>query len=46
MNLRLGSGAAGVVSMPTDNLAQVWVECADLFGIVPHIGGAHIAQLR
>jgi uncharacterized protein (DUF608 family) len=46
MNLRPGSGAAGIVSMPTDNLAQDWFEDADLFGIVPHIGGAHLAQLR
>ncbi|MDP6108170.1 MAG: GH116 family glycosyl hydrolase, partial [Candidatus Brocadiia bacterium] len=46
MNLRPGSGAAGIVSMPADNDAQVWVEAADLFGIVPHIGGVHLAQLR
>jgi len=46
MNLRPGSGAAGIVSMPTDNLAQDWFESCDLFGIVPHIGGAHLAQLR
>ena len=46
MNLRPGSGAAGVVSMPADNFAQDWFESCDLFGIVPHIGGAHLAQLR
>jgi non-lysosomal glucosylceramidase len=46
MNLRPGSGAAGIVSMPTDNAAQDWFESCDLFGIVPHIGGAHLAQLR
>jgi len=46
MNLRPGSGPAGVVSMPKDNFAQDWFESCDLFGIVPHIGGAHLAQLR
>ena len=46
MNLRPGSGDAGVVSMPEDNAAQDWFESCDLFGIVPHIGGAHLAQLR
>ncbi len=46
MNLRPGSGPAGIVSMPKDNLAQDWVESCDLFGIVPHIGGVHLAQLR
>jgi len=46
MNLRPGSGAAGIVSMPADNNAQDWFESCDLFGIVPHIGGAHLAQLR
>jgi uncharacterized protein (DUF608 family) len=46
MNLRPGSSAAGIVSMPEDNQAQDWFENCDLFGIVPHIGGAHLAQLR
>lgn len=46
MNLRPGSGMAGVVSMPAGNQAQDWFESCDLFGIVPHIGGAHLAQLR
>jgi len=46
MNLRPGSGAAGVVSLPTDNQAQDWIEACELFGIVPHIGGVHLAQLR
>jgi len=46
MNLRPGSGPAGVVSMPSGNNAQDWYESCDLFGIVPHIGGAHLAQLR
>ncbi len=46
MNLRPGSGPAGVVSMPAGNEGQDWFENCDLFGIVPHIGGAHLAQLR
>jgi uncharacterized protein (DUF608 family) len=46
MNLRPGSGAAGIVSMPADNQGQDWMESCDLLGIVPHVGGAHLAQLR
>ena len=46
MNLRPGSGAAGIVSMPADNNAYDWYELCDLYGIVPHIGGVHLAQLR
>ena len=46
MNLRPGSGPAGIVSMPADNNAYDWYEMCDLFGIVPHIGGVHLAQLR
>jgi len=46
MNLRPGSGDAGVVSMPEDNNAYDWYEACDLYGIVPHIGGIHLAQLR
>jgi uncharacterized protein (DUF608 family) len=46
MNLRPGSGIAGIVSMPADDAGQDWFESCDLFGIVPHIGGAHLAQLR
>jgi uncharacterized protein (DUF608 family) len=45
MNLRPGSGAAGIVSMPAGNEGQDWYENCDLFGIVPHVGGAHLAQL-
>lgn len=46
MNLRPGSGPAGIVSMPADNNAYDWYELCDLYGIVPHIGGIHLAQLR
>lgn len=46
MNMRPESGAAGIVSIPTGNNAQDWMESCDLFGIVPHIGGVHLANLR
>lgn len=46
MNLRPESGPAGIVSIPTGNKAQDWMESCDLFGIVPHIGGVHLANLR
>ena len=46
MNLRPGSGAAGIVSLPTDNDASDWMESTQLYGIVPHVGGIHLAQLR
>ncbi len=46
MNLRPGSEAAGIVSMPADNNGYDWYELCDLYGIVPHIGGVHLAQLR
>ncbi|MBI2842535.1 MAG: hypothetical protein HYX78_03965 [Armatimonadetes bacterium] len=46
MNLRPGSGPAGVVSMPAGNNAQDWFEGCHLYGIVPHIGGVHLAHLR
>jgi uncharacterized protein (DUF608 family) len=46
MNLRPESGPAGIVSMPSGNNAQDWMEACDLFGIVPHIGGVHLANLK
>ena len=46
MNLRPEAGPAGGVSIPTGNQAQDWMESCDLFGIVPHIGGVHLANLR
>jgi uncharacterized protein (DUF608 family) len=46
MSMRPGSGDAGIVSLPTGNNAQDWMENCDLYGIVPHIGGVHLAQLR
>jgi uncharacterized protein (DUF608 family) len=46
MGLRSGAGPTAVVSMPDGNNAYDWYELCDLYGIVPHIGGAHLAQLR
>ena len=46
MNMRPEAGAAGIVSIPSGNNAQDWMESCDLFGIVPHIGGVHLANLR
>ncbi|MEW6751332.1 MAG: GH116 family glycosyl-hydrolase [Candidatus Latescibacterota bacterium] len=46
MGLRPEAGPAGIVSIPTGNNAQDWMESCELFGIVPHIGGAHLANLR
>ncbi len=46
MNLRPGSGLAGIVSLPSGNNGQDWIESVKLFGIVPHIGGVHLANLR
>ena len=46
MHLRPGAGPAGVVSMPEGNRAQDWMEESQMYGIVPHIGGIHLAQLR
>jgi len=46
MNMRPEDGPAGIVSVPTGNNAQDWMESCDLLGIVPHIGGVHLANLR
>lgn len=46
MNLRPESGPAGIVSMPTGNNGQDWFESNEMFGIVPHVGGIHLAHLR
>lgn len=46
MNLRPESGLAGIVSMPSGNNGQDWMESCDLYGIVPHIGGVHLAHLK
>jgi uncharacterized protein (DUF608 family) len=46
MNLRPDAGAAGIVSLPEGNNGQDWIESVTLYGIVPHIGGVHLANLR
>jgi uncharacterized protein (DUF608 family) len=47
MNLCPEAGAAGIVSLPTGNDSNDWMEfCDNLYGIVPHIGGVHLANLR
>jgi uncharacterized protein (DUF608 family) len=46
MNLRPEAGPAGIVSLPSGNNGQDWFESVDLYGIVPHIGGVHLASLR
>ena len=46
MNLRPGSGPAGIISMPAGNYGQDWFESVELFGMVSHIGGVHLANLR
>jgi uncharacterized protein (DUF608 family) len=46
MGLRPEAGAAGIVSLPSGNNGQDWIESVTLYGIVPHIGGVHLANLR
>jgi uncharacterized protein (DUF608 family) len=46
MRLCSRGGPAAIVSMPDNNNAFDWYEFCDLFGVVPHIGGVHLAQLR
>ena len=46
MNLRPGSGPAGIISMPADNFGWDWYEHCDIFGMSAHVGGVHLANLR
>jgi uncharacterized protein (DUF608 family) len=46
MNLRPEYGAKQVISMPTGDKDQEWVEFVPLYGLVSHVGGLHLAQLR
>lgn len=46
MNLRPGSGPAGIISMPADNYGWDWYEHCDIFGMCSHVGGIHLANLR
>lgn len=44
MNLVPGPGGVGIVSMTEGN--SDWYEYCDLPGVVPHVGGIHLAHLR
>ncbi|MDO8335602.1 MAG: GH116 family glycosyl hydrolase, partial [Candidatus Saccharibacteria bacterium] len=46
MNLRTEDGPDGIVSMPTGNIGTEWFEHCEWRGIVAHVGGLHLAQLR
>jgi uncharacterized protein (DUF608 family) len=51
--MNLNTGPDGVISMPTGNIdpangeaASEWVEGEPWFGMSPHVGGLHLAQLK
>jgi len=44
--MTLRAGADGVVSMPEGNVGREWWESEDWYGIVPHIGGMHLSNLK
>jgi len=46
MTLRAEDGPEGVVSMPTGNVGTEWFEHCQWKGIVAHVGGLHLSQLR
>lgn len=46
MNLRPEYGDKQVIAMPTGDKDQEWVEGVPMLGLVSHIGGVHLAQLR
>jgi uncharacterized protein (DUF608 family) len=46
MNLRPDYGEKQVISMPTGDKDSEWVEFVPLQGLVSHVGGLHLAQLR
>jgi uncharacterized protein (DUF608 family) len=46
MNLRPDYGDAQVIAMPTGDKDPEWVEFVPLHGLVSHVGGLHLAQLR
>ncbi len=45
MTLRPEAGPASVVSAPSGNKYTDWFELVDLYGIIPHLGGVHLAHL-
>jgi uncharacterized protein (DUF608 family) len=46
MNLRPEYGEKQVISMPAGDKDSEWVEFVPLYGLVSHVGGLHLAQLR
>lgn len=46
MNLRPAYGAKQVIAMPTGDKDNEWFEFVPLYGLVSHVGGLHLAQLR
>ena len=46
MNLRPEYGDKQVIAMPSGDKDQEWLESIRLFGMVSHVGGIHLAQLR
>jgi hypothetical protein len=46
MNLRPEDVPVGIAGMPSGNNAFDWYESVDLAGIVPHIAGVHLANLK
>jgi uncharacterized protein (DUF608 family) len=46
MNLRPEYGEKQVISMPSGDRDQEWVESVPLYGLDSHVGGLHLAQLR
>lgn len=46
MNLRPEYGLRQVVAMPSGDKDSEWIEFVPLYGLVSHVGGLHLAQLR
>jgi uncharacterized protein (DUF608 family) len=46
MNMRPEYGAKQVIAMPSGDKDTEWIEFVPLQGLVSHVGGVHLAQLR
>jgi len=46
MNLRPSYGPDGIISMPTGNVGNEWFEGYEWYGMVAHVGGIHLANLK
>ena len=44
--MTMRSGPDGIVSLPEGNVGREWWEADDWYGIVPHIGGMHLSNLK